>query len=483
MAKQRLEEIRKIRLEKVQELNKLGVEPYPSRIKGARQEIKNIRKSLGKEVAIAGRIWGWRAHGNSVFADLKDESGQIQIFFQKKNLGKNFETLKLFDIGDFLWVTGTVFKTKAGEVTIDVSDFQLLTKSIRPLPSTWHGLKDVEERYRKRYLDILLNEEVRKRFEVRTKIVTELRSYLDNLGYLEVETPILQPLYGGANAKPFITHHNALNYDYYLRIADELYLKRLIVGGYEKVYEIAKDFRNEGIDQTHNPEFTMVEFYEAYADYNRMMDITEGLFKHLAKKVLGGTKVKVADKKIDLESRWPRVEMVKLIKDKLEVDVVKESTTNLSKYLKKNNIELVGKESKGQLIYLIFEHLVTEKLLDPVWVIDYPADVSPLSKSHPEKEGFAERFEGYAGGKEISDGWSEINDPVIQRERFETDVKLARKDKEEAQQVDEDFIEALEYGMPPLGGIGVGIDRLTMFFTNTWSIKEVILFPTLKPKK
>jgi lysyl-tRNA synthetase class 2 len=344
-------------------------------------------------------------------------------------------------------------------------------------------LKDVEERYRKRYLDILLNEEVRKRFEVRTKIVTELRSYLDNLGYLEVETPILQPLYGGANAKPFITHHNALNHDYYLRIADELYLKRLIVGGYEKVYEIAKDFRNEGIDQTHNPEFTMVEFYEAYADYNRMMDITEGLFKHLAKKVLGGTKVKIADKKIDLESRWPRIEMVKLIKDKLEVDVVKESTTNLSKYLKKNNIELVGKESKGQLIYLIFEHLVTEKLLDPVWVIDYPADVSPLSKSHPEKEGFAERFEGYAGGKEISDGWSEINDPVIQRERFETDVKLARKDKEEAQQVDEDFIEALEYGMPPLGGIGVGIDRLTMFFTNTWSIKEVILFPTLKPKK
>lgn len=483
MAEKRLEEIRKVRLEKIEKLRGLGINPYPSRVKEEWKEVKVARTKLGEKVGVVGRIWGWRAHGNSIFADLKDESAKIQLFFQKKILKKNFEILDLLDIGDFVWASGKVFKTEAGEITIDVTNFQLLTKSIRPLPSTWHGLKDVEERYRKRYLDLLLNEEVRRRFNVRTRLVTELRNYLDNLGYSEVETPTLQTLYGGANAKPFITHQNALDRDYFLRIADELYLKRLIIGGYEKVYEICKDFRNEGIDQTHHPEFTMIEFYEAYADYHKVMDVTEGLFKHLAKKVLGGTKIEVGDKKVEIGKAWPRVEMVKVIADKLGLDVEKESQESLSVYLKERKVELLGQETKGQLIYLVFEHLVTEKLIEPIWVIDYPKDVSPLSKAHQEKEGWVERFEGYVGGREICDGWSELTDPIEQRVRFESDVAAARRDKDEAQQVDEDFIEAMEYGSPPLGGIGIGIDRLTMFFTNTWSIKEVILFPTLRPEK
>ena len=483
MREMRLEEIRKIRLEKVKKLREVNVNPYPSKVKGDWIKVIEARKKLGKKVGVVGRLWGWRKHGSTIFADLKDDSEKIQLFFQKKNLGKNFDNLDLFDIGDFVWAAGKIIKTQAGEITVDVSDYQLLTKSIRPLPSTWHGLKDTEERFRKRYLDLLLNDGVRERFNKRTKLVTQLRNYLDGLGYSEVETPTLQTLYGGANAKPFHTHHNALNRDFFLRIADELYLKRLIVGGYEKVYEICKDFRNEGMDNSHNPEFTMIEFYEAYADYHKVMDVTEGLFKHLAKKVLGKTLIEVGDKKVEIDVKWPRVEMVNLITDKLGLDVEKESSEKLADYLKVHKIELLGQETKGQLIYLIFEHLVTEKLVEPIWVIDYPKDVSPLSKAHPEKEGWVERFEGYVGGREICDGWSELTDPVEQRERFESDVAASRRDKEEAQQVDEDFLEAMEYGAPPLGGIGIGIDRLTMFFTNTWSIKEVILFPTLRPEK
>lgn len=483
MRQQRLAEIRKIRLEKVKKLREMGINPYPSKVKGDPSSIQTAREKEGQEAEVAGRIMGWRGHGNVIFADLKDETGKIQLWFQKDNLKERFEELKLLDIGDILYSKGKVVKTKAGEITVDVSDFQLLTKSVRPLPSTWHGLKDVEERYRKRYLDLLLNPEVRKRFNIRTKLVREIRKYLDDLGYWEVETPTLQPLYGGANAKPFTTRHNALNNQFYLRIADELYLKRLVVGGYEKVYEICKDFRNEGIDQTHNPEFTMIEWYEAYADYQRVMDVTEGLFKHLSKEVLGKTTLVVGDKEIDIGKTWPRIRMTDIIKEKLNMDVEGMAEDGLIDFCKKNSIELVGGETKGQLIFMIFEHKVTETLTEPTWIIDYPKDVSPLSKDKEGEDGFVERFEGYIGGKEICDGWSEINDPMVQRKRFETDTKIARSDKEEAQQVDEDFLEALEYGMPPLGGIGVGIDRLTMFFTNIWSIKEIILFPTLRPEK
>jgi len=482
MAEQKLEEIRKIRLEKVKKLMDLGINPYPSKPKGDSEDIYQVLGKDGNEVAVCGRIMSIRSHGNTSFFDLKDETGKIQLWFQKDILADSFKLLELLDVGDILYAKGTVTKTKTGETSINVSDFQLLSKSIRPLPSEWFGVKDVEERYRKRYLDLIFNEEVRKRFNIRSKLIRELRVYLDGLGFWEVETPTLQSLYGGANAKPFTTHHNALDHDFYLRIADELYLKRLIVGGYKKVYEICKDFRNEGIDQTHSPEFTMVEYYESYADYHRVMDVTEGLFKHLADKVLGEMKINVGDKTIDISEKWPRLTMVEVIKKYTNVEVESENEDGLIKYCKDNSIALVGGETKGQLIFTIFEHNVTDKLDGPVWIIDYPKDVSPLSKDHPEKVGWVERFEGYIGGKEICDGWSELTNPMEQRKRFESDVKLARADKEEAQQIDEDFLEAMEYSMPPLGGIGIGIDRLTMFFTNTWAIKEVILFPTLRPQ-
>jgi lysyl-tRNA synthetase class 2 len=481
MAEQKLEEIRKIRLEKIKKLIDLGINPYPSKPKEEPIDIEVARDKADGEVSVCGRIMSIRGHGEMSFFDLKDETGKIQLWFQKAVIKDAYGILELLDVGDIIFAKGSITKTKAGEISINVSDFQLLAKSIRPLPSTWFGLKDIEDRYRKRYLDLLLNDDVRKRFNTRTKLVRELRSYLDGLGYWEVETPVLQPLYGGANAKPFKTHHISLDHDFYLRIADELYLKRLIIGGYKKVYEINKDFRNEGIDQTHSPEFTMIEYYESFADYQKVMDVTEGLFKHLAEKVLGDMKIKVGEKEIDIGEKWPRVTMIEIIKQKLNLDVEKEDEKALIDFCKKNEIELLGGETKGQLIYSIFEHRVADLLDGPIWIIDYPKDVSPLSKDHRDKKGWVERFEGYIGGKEICDGWSELTDPTEQRARFEGDEKLARADKDEAQKVDEDFLEAMEYGMPPLGGIGIGIDRLTMFFTNTWAIKETILFPTLRP--
>ncbi|MCL4374421.1 lysine--tRNA ligase [Patescibacteria group bacterium] len=472
--------IRTERLEKLEKIRALGWNPYPAHFE-KKQLVGQTRQMEGKTVKTAGKLFSFRTHGNIAFADLKDETGKIQLFFQKKVLGEeNYQHLNLLDIGDYLGVEGAVTKTIAGEISIVPTSYQLLSKALLPLPNQWYGLKDVEARYRQRYLDLLFNPEVRERFNVRTKIIRALRSYLDDLGFWEVETPVLQPLYGGANAKPFVTHLNALGQKMYLRIADELYLKRLIIGGYERVYEIAKDFRNEGVDRTHNPEFTMIEWYEAYADYSRVMDVTEGLFKHLAKTINGNTRMKIDDKEIDLSGQWPRIPMSEIMKDKLKLNVEKTTTKELADYCGQQNIEMVGGETKGQLIYLIFEHKIPETLIKPTWVIDYPVDVSPLSKDHRSKSGWVERFEGYIGGREICDGWSELTDPQIQRQRFTADLKAARKDQEEAQQVDEDFITAMEYGMPPTGGIGIGIDRLTMFFTNNWAIKEVILFPTLR---
>ena len=479
----RLEEIRKIRLEKLTKLRDLGIDPYPPTSSFDLTSVAIARNSEGKTLAIAGRIWRWREHGNVIFADLKDSTGQIQLLFQSKKLADKFNVLKFFDVGDFLAVSGEVIKTSAGEITIDVDKFELLSKSLRPLPDDWHGLKDIEDRYRKRYLDLLLDPEIRSRFDVRTIVFKETRNYLDKLGFQEVETPIFHPLYGGANARPFTTHMQALDTDFYLRIAFELYLKRLVAGGYDKVYEIGRDFRNEGIDHSHNPEFTMIEWYEAYADYHRVMDVTEGLFKHLAEKIFGKTQIQVGDKTVEIGHAWPRITMSDLIAKKLALDVEKLNATALAKFCQEHKLEMVRGETAGQLIFEIFDKLISKDLIEPTWVIDYPADVSPLSKPHRSRPGWTERFEGYIGGREICDGWSELTDPQVQRERFEIDTKIARKDKSEAQQVDEDFLEAMEYGMPPMGGIGIGMDRLTMFFTNTWSIKEVILFPTLRPEK
>ncbi len=483
MVAHRQDQFEKIRIENLKKLRELGINPYPSKIdiKGDLVSLESALGMEGKEVLVAGRLWSVRTHGQIAFFDLKDDKTKLQLFFQKDKLKKKFDLLKLFDQGDFVAVVGKIGKTIAGEISLFVDDFQILSKSLRQIPSKWHGLKDIEERFRKRYLDLLLNPEIRERFNIRTILVREVRRYLDNSGFWEVETPTLQSLYGGANAKPFKTHLNALDIDIYLRIADELYLKRLLVGGYEKVYEICKDFRNEGKDLTHNPEFTMIEYYEAYADYQKVMDVTEGLFKHLAKSIFGEQSLKVGDKVIDISKKWPRIPMTKIIKEKIGLNVDKETEGSLEKYCRENKIELVGGESKGQLIFTIFDHKVTDYLTEPTWIIDYPKEVSPLSKDKPDSPGFVERFEGYIGGKEICDGWSELTDPQEQRKRFVSDTKAARKDKEEAQHVDEDFLEAMEYGMPPTGGIGIGIDRLTMFFTNTWSIKEVMLFPTMRP--
>lgn len=483
MSNSRLDQIRTARLQKLGALKKLGLDPYPSRYPKPLTAISLALTQHGQVISVAGRLMRWREHGQVVFADLRDGTGQIQLLFQEKSFPDKFSWLKLFDAGDFLGVTGRVITTNSGEVTVDVESFALLSKSLRPLPDDWHGLKDTEERYRKRYLELLLDPKVRDRFNLRTKLVRELRRYLDDLGYWEVETPTLQNQYGGANAKPFKTHLNALGTDIYLRIADELYLKRLLIGGYDKVYEICKDFRNEGFDQTHNPEFTMVEYYEAYADYRRVMDVTEGLFKHLAKTVLNSPSLKVGDREINIDLPWRRVSMIDIIKEKIDLDVTVSDLDQLVSYCRQHTIPLLGGETKGQLIFTIFEHAVTTTLIEPTWVLDYPRDVSPLSKSKPEDPDWVERFEGYIGGKEICDGWSELTNPAEQRSRFESDTRAVRKDRDEAQKVDEDFLEAMEFGLPPTGGIGIGIDRLVMFFTNTWFIKEVILYPTLRPEK
>lgn len=483
MAQQKLQAIKAVRIEKIKKLRELGINPYPSKVElsGNLLSTKEASEKPDSDVLTAGRVWSIREHGAVAFLDIIDETGKIQALFQKQSLADKFDLFELLDMGDFLAVKGKVIKTDAGQITIDVSDFQILGKAVRPLPDDWSGLKDVEERYRKRYLDFLFNPEVRARFNTRTILIREVRRYLDNLGYWEVETPTLQPLYGGANAKPFKTHLNAQDTNMYLRIADELYLKRLIVGGYGKVYEICKDFRNEGMDLAHNPEFTMIEYYAAYSDYQIVMDVTEGLFKHLAKSIFGHTTLLVGERSIDIGNKWPRMRMTDLVKEKLKLDVSKETQESLAGYCKKNGIEILGEETKGQLIFNIFDHKITHDLIEPTWVIDYPKDVSPLSKDKTGEDGVVERFEGYIGGREICDGWSELTDPAEQRMRFETDIKVARKDKEEAQQVDEDFLESMEYAMPPTGGIGIGIDRLTMFFTNTWSIKEVIIYPTMRP--
>jgi len=479
MAK-RLTELKTERIKKLKRLKELGINPYPTSF-AKKQDILTCRQSLGKKVQTAGRLLSLRGHGRILFADLQDQSGKIQLFFQEKVLNKDqFKLLKFVDIADFLGVSGQVIKTKAGEITIDVSSFKFLSKAIRPLPGAWHGLKDKEERFRKRYLDLLLDPEVRRRFQVRSDLVRYLRDFLHQKGYTEVETPTLQALYGGTNAKPFSTHLNALSTKMYLRIADELYLKRCVVGGFERVFEICKDFRNEGMDQNHSPEFSMLEFYEAYADYQKIIERTEALIKYCAQKIFGKEELTVKGKKITLSGSWPQITMTEAVKKYLHLDYEKTSQKELYRFGRSHKVELEATDPKGALLYKIFDRLVTEKLIQPTWVLDYPQEASPLAKAHPQKPGFAERFEGYIGGMELCDGWSEINDPADQLARFEADQATG---KEDAHPVDQEFITALEHGMPPLGGIGIGIDRLSMFFTDCWSIREVILFPLMRPRK
>jgi lysyl-tRNA synthetase, class II len=478
-----LEELKKIRRDKLDKIAALGI-PVSAYSFDKKQSIHQCRQSLDKSVQTAGRIMATRGHGAITFFDLVDETGKIQLLATASELDeKTVELIKFLDIGDFIGVFGQVFNTKAGELTIKIETLTFLNKSLRPLPDAWYGLKDKEERFRKRFVDLLLNPAAKKVLDDRWHIEKAIREFLWSQNYTEVETPILQTLYGGTNAKPFTTHLNALDTQMYLRIAPELYLKRLIIGGYERVFEIAKNFRNEGMDQTHQPEFTMIEFYEAYADYHRIMDVTEALVKSVAEKVNGHLHLQINDRKIDLSGKWPRITIDEALKKYFGLDWETITDEQIKIILEENHLQVPGVYTKNKALFTIFDHLVTPKLIEPTWVIDYPQDVSPLSKAHRIQPNRVERFEGYIGGREICDGWSEVVSPIEQRERFETEQKNLKSGDQEAMPLDEEFLEALEFGCPPLGGIGIGIDRLVMFLTNTWSIREVIAFPLMRPEK
>ncbi|PIZ47071.1 lysine--tRNA ligase [candidate division WWE3 bacterium CG_4_9_14_3_um_filter_41_6] len=481
-SKKPIELIREEKLKKIEKLKELNVNPYPSVLTFDVDSISQAREQKeGATVSVAGRITSVRGHGGIRFFDIKNESGHIQAACKADVVSeKNQEIINLVDAGDFIEVTGQLFTTKTGELTINTTDLHLLSKAIRPLPDEHEGLVDKEIRFRKRYLDLLINPSTRAIFDTRHALIKGIRSFLDQKGLTEVETPVLQPLYGGANAKPFITHIHALDTNAYLRIASELYLKRLVVGGIEGVYDIAKDFRNEGVDQTHFPEFTMLEAYIPYADYHNMMDTMEELVRFLATSVVKQTTVTVHETQVDLSGEWRRVAMTDLILEYLSFDVTTKTHEQLITYANDQKIDFLPSTGTGELIFLIFDKLVSHKLINPTWVIDYPIEVSPLSKNHRSKPGFTERFELYIGGVELMDGWSEVNDSIEQRTRFEEESKRNLSETESAQPLDEDFLEALEYGAPPFAGVGIGLDRLTMFFTNTWSIQETILFPFKK---
>ncbi|MBI4039226.1 lysine--tRNA ligase [Candidatus Daviesbacteria bacterium] len=486
-----LEGLRQVRLQKLADLKKAGISPYPAKF-DKRHTIAQALASLDKKVTTAGRIMSLRPHGKITFADLRDASGQIQLFFSQENLtADSHQLLTLLDIGDFLGVSGKVFKTKAGEITIEIDNFSVLAKSLRPLPSSWYGLKDIEEKYRRRYLDLIINDDAKKTFLLRTKIVSAIRRFLDGQDFIEVETPTLQSIYGGANARPFTTHHQTLEADFYLKISDELYLKRLIVGGWEKVYEIDHNFRNEGVDRTHNPEFTMMECYQAYADYRDMMELTESLYETVAKDVLGSTKIDYQNQTIDLKKPWKRQTMAEAIGEYLGYDVNKMSDDDLKKAIAKEKVAYEGEPTltgvaagfvRGIAIATLFE-AAEKKLVQPTFIIDFPKETAVLAKPHRDNPSLIERFEVYINGWEMGNAYSELNDPILQKAGFEEQVKAKKSGDEEAHPMDLDYVEALEYGMPPTGGLGIGIDRTVMLLSNAQNIRDVILFPTLKPEK
>ncbi len=487
----------KRRFEELNELKSNGFEPfaYSYDINSNAKDIKdNFKEDEKRVVKIAGRIMAIRRMGKASFAHLQDHSGRIQIYIRKDDVGNSYDAFKLLDIGDIIGIEGFVFKTKTGEISVHTTSMLLLSKTLRPLPIAKETVDeqgnkvihdqfaDKELRYRQRYVDLIVNSEIQDTFIKRSKIISSMRSFLDSSGYLEVETPVLQPLYGGAAAKPFITHHNALDTTLYLRIADELYLKRLIVGGFNGVYEISKDFRNEGMDRTHNPEFTMMELYVPYKDYEWMMHFVENMIHHICTGVFGTVEFEFEEKKINFTPQWQRVSMVEALKDKIGIDILTATIEELKTAANKFKIDTKGLEAKGKLIDEIFSAVVQPELIQPTFVIDYPLELSPLAKKHRSKPGLVERFEGYVAGREICNAFSELNDPVDQRERFEGQVKAREAGDEEAHQIDEDFIRALEYGMPPTAGLGIGIDRLVMLLTNRSSIRDVIFFPQMKPE-
>ncbi len=478
-----------IRRDKLKDLQEEGKDPYEitkfNRTNTAGEIKANYDKFEQKDVTVAGRIIAKRIMGKASFCTIQDSDEKIQSYVSINDLGEeSYKAFKTWDIGDIIGITGFVFKTRTEEISIHAKEVTLLSKSLRPLPEKFHGLKDPDLRYRQRYVDLIMNPEVKKTFEMRSKIITEIRNILDKKGYLEVETPMLNTISGGATAKPFITHHNALDMDMYLRIATELNLKRLIVGGYDKVYEIGRIFRNEGMDIRHNPEFTSIELYEAYSDYNDMMNIVEELFSKVSLKVLGTTKVNYQGQDIDLAPGWKRISMIDSIKEVIGIDFNEINTDEEAVALaKERGIEIpdVTKETRGDVISLFFDEYVEETLVQPTFIYDYPIEISPLAKKKKSDPRLTERFEAFIGGREYGNAFSELNDPIDQYERFKKQVEAREAGDDEAGMMDEDFIQALEIGLPPTGGLGIGIDRFVMLLTDAASIRDVLLFPTMKP--
>ncbi len=480
-----------VRREKMEKLRAKGIDPFGSRFERTHLsvEIRELYDEYGKEkleelavdVSVTGRIMTKRSKGKAGFMHIQDRTGQIQIYVRKDVVGdEQYELFEDAALGDIVGIKGTVFRTNMGELSVKAKEYIHLTKALRPLPEKFHGLKDIEERYRRRYLDLIMNEEARRIAYIRPKIIRAIQEYFDSLGFVEVETPVLQPILGGANARPFITHHNTLDMDFYLRIATELPLKKLLVGGMEAVYEIGRLFRNEGMDTKHNPEFTTVEAYLAYSDMEGMMDLVEGCFLHVADRVLGTYEIEYGGHKINLGGGWKRLHMVDAIKEYCGIDFWKEMSLEEAKKLaKEHDIELKPHYGVGHIINKFFEKYVEENLIQPTFIYGHPVEISPLAKKSKD-ERFTERFEVFINGIEYANAFSELNDPIDQKERFENQLKEKELGNEEANEMDLDFIEALEYGMPPAGGLGIGIDRLVMLMTGATSIREVILFPHMR---
>ena len=497
---QELSEQELVRREKSINLRALGIDPYPAAAFDVSHYATTVSEKFeqGQHVRMAGRLMSRRVQGKASFAELQDATGRVQLYFNRDILCRDEDKTqyndvykKLLDIGDIIGIEGTMFTTQVGEKTIEVHQLFVLSKSLRPLPlpkvdaegNTYDAFTDAEQRYRQRYVDLIVNPQVKDAFVKRTKITNTIRSFFNDRGYLEVETPILQPIPGGAAARPFVTHHNALNIPLYLRIANELYLKRLIVGGFDGVYEFAKDFRNEGMDKTHNPEFTVMELYVAYKDYHWMMETTESLLEEVAVAANGVAAVTVGENTIDFKAPYPRVPILDAIKEHTSIDVSDMDESTLRETAKKLGLEVDETMGKGKLIDALFGECCEHHYIQPTFITDYPKEMSPLTKAHRSKPGLTERFELMVNGKELANAYSELNDPIDQRERFEDQMSLSEKGDDEAMFIDQDFLRSLEYGMPPTSGIGIGIDRLTMLLTNNSSIQEVLFFPQMRPEK
>jgi len=484
-----------VRREKLHNLREQGIDPFGKRFErtNSTKELLNLYGEFSKEeleekgisVSIAGRIMTKRGKGKAGFAHIQDLHGQVQIYVRKDAVGdEQYELFNTADLGDLVGIEGKVFKTNVGELSVKATGFTLLTKALRPLPDKYHGLKDVEQRYRQRYLDLITSMESRETFVTRSKIIREMRRYLDDNGYLEVETPMMHAIAGGASARPFITHHNALDMELYMRIAIELHLKRLIVGGLEKVYEIGRVFRNEGVSTRHNPEFTMIELYEAYADYEDIMKLTENMIAHIAKQVLGTTTIQYGEQEINLEPEWTRLHMVDAIKQYSGADFWSPMSVEEARALaKEHGVEIKDTMEVGHIINEFFEQKVEEKLIQPTFIYGHPVEISPLAKKNDEDPRFTDRFELFIVAREHANAFTELNDPIDQKERFEAQLKEREQGNDEAHMMDNDYIEALEYGMPPTGGLGIGIDRLVMLLTNAPSIRDVLLFPAMRHKQ